>query len=63
MWISVEHFQAATNIIADSLCRKNVDMECKLDETIFEKVQNLCGKCDLDLLVQEQSSVRKLFFK
>ena len=55
IWISAEHVQGATNIIADSLSRSNVDMEWKLDEMVFERLQNLCGKCDVDLFASKDN--------
>ncbi|XP_062609256.1 uncharacterized protein LOC134271003 [Saccostrea cucullata] len=55
IWLSAEHVQGATNIIADSLSRKNVDMEWKLDEVVFDKLTNLCGKCEVDLFASKHN--------
>ncbi|XP_062572587.1 uncharacterized protein LOC134234524 [Saccostrea cucullata] len=55
IWLSAEHVQGATNIIADSLSRKNVDMEWKLDEMVFDKLTNLCGKCEIDLFASKDN--------
>ena len=55
IWISAVYVKGSTNIIADSLSRKNVDMEWKLDEHIFARLQDLCGKCDIDMFASKHN--------
>lgn len=62
IWLSAEHVQGATNIIADSLSRKNVDMEWKLDEVVFQKLINVCGKCDVDLFASKDNHQLEKYF-
>lgn len=55
IWLSAEHVQGATNITADSLSRKNIDMEWKLDVVVFHKLINLCGKRDVNLFASKDN--------
>ena len=55
IWISGVYVKGSTNIIADSLSRKNVDMEWKLNERVFNVLQNVCGKCDVDMFASKEN--------